>query len=610
MLKTLSGGAFSAEDGIAKLYEKTVNAKIELDPVGKEDSDIDNDGDSDDTDQYLAKRRKAIKKAINKNQKENNETPDDKVKMSGEKDQVKILKPTNEESEELDEGSDYQLYHKTFSGAMAHAYQIAKKKGYTVDTDDIDKKVAMGPKKPSNGKTNRYILGTDKKKNLHVQVANLDDKRYELNMYIEDVDFDTNLSFLEDKENIQEKSVSVKQQRFMGMVRAAQKGEKPASKEVADAANSMKKKDVKDFASTEHKGLPMKKEESFDETYDVKTAKTKFGKITVKSFDNHDDAKAHLEKMKQKGHNGIISQKGKPVNEEDILEACWPGYKQVGLKKKGDRMVPNCVKEDSLQEAKMSDAAALKALKALATNGKNEKTKSFANGVIKFYAKNKSFTPDQIAGLQNIMKNAGFQMAKEQVIGKGMSKINKLMEKRNLTKAGAGEEGTDELVTNYKKETPGQEVKEGLATGGPGAGVAAAGDAQGTFTVQNREYRHPYRIFEELVHYLMGTSVGDVKNLSYSSVLGEDSNNKSIKLVNNKLGSTCLIGLEDIQNFYQNKEMTMEQFEGMLAEFGINKTETDETVAPHSAKKLDNGSYSMEQYTNYLTHSMKQQRLF
>lgn len=29
-----------------------------------------------------------------------------------------------------------------------------------------------------------------------------------------------------------------------------------------------------------------------------------------------------------------------------IDEACWVGYKQVGLKKKGKRMVPNCVKED------------------------------------------------------------------------------------------------------------------------------------------------------------------------------------------------------------------------------------------------------------------------
>ena len=28
-----------------------------------------------------------------------------------------------------------------------------------------------------------------------------------------------------------------------------------------------------------------------------------------------------------------------------IKEACWVGYKQVGMKKKGNRMVPNCVAE-------------------------------------------------------------------------------------------------------------------------------------------------------------------------------------------------------------------------------------------------------------------------
>jgi hypothetical protein len=27
----------------------------------------------------------------------------------------------------------------------------------------------------------------------------------------------------------------------------------------------------------------------------------------------------------------------------DIKEACWDGYKKVGMKKKGDKMVPNCV---------------------------------------------------------------------------------------------------------------------------------------------------------------------------------------------------------------------------------------------------------------------------
>ena len=58
-------------------------------------------------------------------------------------------------------------------------------------------------------------------------------------------------------------AVSKKQQKFMGMVHALNKGEiKPSdvSKDVQDVAKDMKKKDAKDFASTKHKGLPMKKE--------------------------------------------------------------------------------------------------------------------------------------------------------------------------------------------------------------------------------------------------------------------------------------------------------------------------------------------------------------
>ena len=51
------------------------------------------------------------------------------------------------------------------------------------------------------------------------------------------------------------------------MVRAAQKGEGAASPEVAKVAASIKKKDAKDFASTKHKGLPMKKEEFVNEEH-------------------------------------------------------------------------------------------------------------------------------------------------------------------------------------------------------------------------------------------------------------------------------------------------------------------------------------------------------
>ena len=64
------------------------------------------------------------------------------------------------------------------------------------------------------------------------------------------------------EEKLDEKAVSRAQQKFMGMVRAAQKGEmENPSPEVSKVAASMKKKDVKDFASTKHKGLPAKKED-------------------------------------------------------------------------------------------------------------------------------------------------------------------------------------------------------------------------------------------------------------------------------------------------------------------------------------------------------------
>ena len=67
------------------------------------------------------------------------------------------------------------------------------------------------------------------------------------------------------EQELDEKATSKKQQKFMGMVHAAQKGEKPASKEVAKTAKSMGKKDAEDFASTKHKGLPEKKKSETNE---------------------------------------------------------------------------------------------------------------------------------------------------------------------------------------------------------------------------------------------------------------------------------------------------------------------------------------------------------
>jgi len=55
--------SFDFKKGRGSMSESLDEAK-KLDPVGKADADIDNDGDVDDSDDYLKKRRAAISKSI------------------------------------------------------------------------------------------------------------------------------------------------------------------------------------------------------------------------------------------------------------------------------------------------------------------------------------------------------------------------------------------------------------------------------------------------------------------------------------------------------------------------------------------------------------------
>ena len=102
-------------------------------------------------------------------------------------------------------GTGYDLYHKDFSSAMKHAYDFAKRKyGITISNDEIDDKVATGPRKPSEGKTNSYRLKGDKGA-IQVQVYNKGgSKPFELNMYKEEVELnEMKQKFaLVDKDNI------------------------------------------------------------------------------------------------------------------------------------------------------------------------------------------------------------------------------------------------------------------------------------------------------------------------------------------------------------------------------------------------------------------------
>jgi len=63
MMRGMSAG--DIEDSHPELKEESIEEK-KLDPVGKADADIDNDGDTDSSDEYLHKRRSAIKQAMKK----------------------------------------------------------------------------------------------------------------------------------------------------------------------------------------------------------------------------------------------------------------------------------------------------------------------------------------------------------------------------------------------------------------------------------------------------------------------------------------------------------------------------------------------------------------
>ena len=135
-------------------------------------------------------------------------------------------------------------------------------------------------------------------------------------------------------------AVSKKQQRFFGIVRAAQKGTLKGKKtlEVQRAAASMKEKDVKKFASTKHKGLPERKKVKVNE--DAKMAKQSDDKLKAahKKFSGMDKSPANTfmlkriqREMNRRKKNLKYSMKEDYVKEleDGLVKMDYPTYDEV-----------------------------------------------------------------------------------------------------------------------------------------------------------------------------------------------------------------------------------------------------------------------------------------
>ena len=304
-----------------KALGKKKKMKEALDPVGREDADIDNDGDVDKSDKYLHKRRKAVGKAIakKKGMKEENEineihgqahkpheVPGTNLKGLVKKAVKRIDTDVDGDTDKNDKAKgelgefipgvgNKRLYSSTGTKAAKESFSNWRNDlREIVDTEEQDQqikekkvknKVVIDPelkleaiahelgaeivevieldegslrpgetymqyakrKEAEKRDTRMIVTNADKKANTPAyQKFKAGDKRYKAADHL-------------GEDTIEEKALSKSQQRFMGMVYAAKKGETPASPEVAKAASGMSKKAAKDFAGTKHKGLPEKK---------------------------------------------------------------------------------------------------------------------------------------------------------------------------------------------------------------------------------------------------------------------------------------------------------------------------------------------------------------
>jgi hypothetical protein len=120
----------------------------------------------------------------------------DRIKFNSYEDAVKWAKknfdkfnPDMIKYESVNEAqAKYDVYHNSYTSAIQSAKEYAEKQGYTINDDDSFTKIGLGPRKPSEGKTNRFSIelskdGKVQRKMLQIQVYGMRNK-YELNCYI------------------------------------------------------------------------------------------------------------------------------------------------------------------------------------------------------------------------------------------------------------------------------------------------------------------------------------------------------------------------------------------------------------------------------------------
>ena len=145
------------------------------------------------------------------------------------------------------------------------------------------------------------------------------------------------------------------QQRFMGMVHAVQKGDMEApSKEVEKAADSMTKKDAKDYASTSHKGLPNKKE-------NMKITKERLKELVKEVMTEESEYQAFFQKALDKAGKDINSMSDEEKKSFfNKIDSAWNGKGEKNEDLKGGQHKLDVDKDGDIEGDDLADLRASK----------------------------------------------------------------------------------------------------------------------------------------------------------------------------------------------------------------------------------------------------------
>ena len=345
-------------------------AKMEaLDPVGKEDGDVNNDGKKDSTDSYLMKRRKAIGNAMKKKLKESrslsevmtDEVDDKPIKEKNVKNKIKINPKLGEAVEDLG--------------------------GELLEMTEVDEAVYGGTPKEEPKDTRMTVTNADKKANTPAYRAfKAGDKRYKaadhMKEGVRDVDPEKGTAErkarlekkrgmkMDDHPQYKKEEVEVDEAMMAGPRKDAMKKKEYSAKSGSDRAIAFNIGTRRDVSVSDPKiksrGGRADKRTGEGDRGMGNAAKRRMkedvslGKSSVSSEIPEEMSPQEIQLQKKKATiDKMIAQRRKvelakgnaPTKTmgEGKGDPCWDTHEMKGMKKKGNRMVPNCVPKEEVE---------------------------------------------------------------------------------------------------------------------------------------------------------------------------------------------------------------------------------------------------------------------